>query len=145
MKTLSHFQREAVLDSLREYGELPMAAHAAATTTGYLRRCIASDPELAEEVEHALGLFSSGLVMMAQTMIKKQSQGSVQLLQTLLAAKVEGFSPESRKSKVETQGRPTGLTLRQFDDEGNDTDTAPPGVTAVLQLPAPPEPPSRVF
>ena len=144
MKTLSHFQREAVLDSLREYGELPMAAHAAATTTGYLRRCIASDPELAEEVEHALGLFSSGLVMMAQTMIKKQSQGSVQLLQTLLAAKVEGFSPESRKSKVETQGRPTGLTLRQFDDEGNDTNPTTT-VTTVLQLPAPPEPTSRVF
>lgn len=135
MKTLSPFQREAVLDSLREFGELSMAAHAAATTTGYLRRCIASDPELAEDVEHALGLFGAGLVLTAQHMIRERSQGSVQLLQTLLSAKVEGFSPESRKAKTEARGRPTGLTLRQFDDDGNDTTAQEPGET--LLLPAP--------
>ena len=134
MKTLSPFQREAVLNSLREYGEMPMAAHAAAVTTGYLRRCISSDPEFADEVEHALGLFSSGLVLLAHSMIKDRSQGSVQLLQTLLTAKVEGFSPESRKQKTEATGRPTGLTLRQFDDEGNDTTSTS---TPLLQLAAP--------
>ena len=133
MNTLTPIQREAVLDTKRQYGELSMAEHAAATTTGYLRRCIASDPELAEDVEHALGLFGAGLVLTAQHMIKERSQGSVQLLQTLLSAKVEGFSPESRKAKTEATGRPTGLTLRQFDDDGNDTQE--PGET--LLLPAP--------
>lgn len=121
---LSPFQRDAVVDVLEQYGELPLAARAAGTSLGYLRRCINADAVLAEEVESAMALHGSQLVVVAMGVVAKGGPGANQVLLALMDAKTQGFSKESRKVAAESLGRPEGLRLRTFDADGND---APPG------------------
>lgn len=143
--TLSDYQRQAILQSLKEYGELPIAANAAGVTTGYLRRALKADPDFNEEVEHAVSMQTSAVIMVAQRravegvpmrnsedkIVGYHVKPSDLLLATLLQAKAEGFSPESRKLKAPSS-RPERLRLRQFDDDGKDKpaepDTEEPGV-----------------
>ena len=121
---LSPFQRDAVVDVLEQYGELPLAARAAGTSLGYLRRCINADAVLAEEVESAMALHGSQLVVVAMGVVAKGGPGANQVLLALMDAKTQGFSKESRKVAAESLGRPEGLRLRTFDADGNDV---PPG------------------
>lgn len=136
--TLSDYQRQAILQSLKDYGELPIAANAAGVTTGYLKRALAADPDFNEDAEHAMSMQTSTVVMEAQrravqgvpmmdaagNMIGYHLKPSDILLASLLQAKADGFSPESRKLKAPSS-RPERLRLRKFDDEGKDITDAP--------------------
>ena len=113
--TLSPFQLHAIRTSLQDYGELPLAAHQAGITLSVLKREIAKDEDFAEEVEHLLALHGSAMVVLAQS----KARTSDMILKTLLEAKVPGFSRETRDRKSDT-GKPTVLTLRSFDDDGNE-------------------------
>lgn len=135
--TLSDYQRQAILQSLKDYGELPIAANAAGITTGYLKRALKADPDFNEDAEHAISMQTSTVVMEAQRRAvqgvpMKDPDGNIVgyhlkpsdiLLATLLQAKAEGFSPESRKLKVPNT-RPERLRLRKFDDNGKDVSDA---------------------
>ena len=123
MSKLSPFQRDAVIDAMRSHGELALAADAAGVTLSYLKRVIASEPELADEVDHARAVNSANYVIVAQQVLARDPLRSVGLLQSMLEAKVEGFSSESRKKEA-SKDRPTALRLRQFDDNGVE-DTTP--------------------
>ena len=119
--SLTPFQLDAIRTSLRQYGELPLAAHVAGITVSVLRREIARDEFLAEEVEHLLSLHASAISVLAQS----RSLSSDVILKSLLEARVPGFARETRERKKD-DAKPTVLTLRTFDDEGDDvTDTAP--------------------
>ena len=129
MSKLSPFQREAVLESMRSHGELALAADAAGVTLSYLKRVIASEPELADEVDHAKAVNSANYMLVAQQVLAKDPLRSVGLLQSILEAKVEGFSSESRKKEA-SKDRPTALRLRQFGDDGTE-DAAPKEVLLI--------------
>lgn len=129
MSKLSPFQRDAILESMRSHGELALAADAAGVTLSYLKRVIASEPELADEVDHAKAVNSANYMLVAQQVLAKDPLRSVGLLQSILEAKVEGFSSESRKKEA-TKDRPTALRLRQFGDDGTE-DAAPKEVLLI--------------
>lgn len=129
MSKLSPFQRDAILESMRSHGELALAADAAGVTLSYLKRVIASEPELADEVDHAKAVNSANYMLVAQQVLAKDPLRSVGLLQSILEAKVEGFSSESRKKEA-SKDRPTALRLRQFGDDGTE-DAAPKEVLLI--------------
>lgn len=129
MSKLSPFQRDAILESMRSHGELALAADAAGVTLSYLKRVIASEPELADEVDHAKAVNSANYMLVAQQVLARDPLRSVGLLQSILEAKVEGFSSESRKKEA-SKDRPTALRLRQFGDDGTE-DAAPKEVLLI--------------
>lgn len=114
---------------MRSHGELALAADAAGVTLSYLKRVIASEPELADEVDHAKAVNSANYMLVAQQVLAKDPLRSVGLLQSILEAKVEGFSSESRKKEA-SKDRPTALRLRQFGDDGTE-DAAPKEVLLI--------------
>lgn len=115
---LSPYQRDAIRESLRLYGELPLAAHQAGITVGMLRRHLNADEAFAEEVEHQISIHGSAMVVLAQ---QRASAGDNTMLKTLLEAKVPGYSRESRQATTaKPQTQPVTLVLRDFDDDGTD-------------------------
>ena len=128
--TLSPYQLNVIRTSLRDYGELPLAAHAAGLTVSVLRREIARDDQLAEEVDHLLSLHASAIVVVAQ----KRALTSDVILSKLLEAKAPGFARETRDKKKDDT-KPAVLVLREFNDEGQDvTDVKPKEPTGPLLI-----------
>lgn len=113
-------QIRIVCDTVRQYGTLALAAENAGLAPGALTRLLETDADLAAEVNDAMAIFKDALRMMV---LQRSTRSDA-----MLKLAVEGFIPEQFKAAPvdpKAKGKPTGLTLRQFDDDGNEVGTAP--------------------
>jgi len=118
---LSEEQRLLLRNTLREQGSLPLAAHVIGVSLTRLKAMAAKDEGLKTDVEDALELHAAGLYQVALT---RATEGkSDALLAKLLEARVAGFAKESRET-LSQRNRPTGLRLRTFTEDGEDTGVA---------------------
>ena len=133
---LSPEQYQVIREAVTKYGTLAMAASIAGVSLNYLKRVLVDDEDFAQEINEALEVHSAGIY----TLALQRAEKSDTILGKLLEAKVDGFSTESRKQALAANGRITKLTLRTFDDDGNEagvTDVAPkqqPGEPLKLAL-----------
>lgn len=129
---LSPIQINIILDSLKQYGEMPLAAAAAGITLRMLHKEMNEDEDLAENVEHARGVFGSTMVLLAQ---QRAAAGSDTMLKTLLEARVPDFSRESRQAAPKN-AKPVSISIRRFDldEDGEVEDAEAKEPTEPLQL-----------
>lgn len=115
--TISQMQRKIVVDTVQRYGTLSLAASNAGLTPTGLRQLMNSAPELRTEIEDAMDIFKDALRL---TILERATTGKSDAMLKLAA---EGFIPETFKSTpadARAKNKPSGLTLRQFDDEGKE-------------------------
>ena len=124
MNRLSDEQYQIIRNTVQMYGTLGYAAERAGISLSYLKRVIADDDGLAQEIADMQAMHSENIYMMAL----QRAEKSDTILGKLLEARVDGFSGESRKQALQQTGRPNRLVLRTFDDNGNEAgvqDVAP--------------------
>ena len=120
-RKVSDEQVRIIADTVRQYGTLALAAHNAGISPGRLTALLEEDADLAAEINDAMALFKDVIRMQ----ILQRSNSSDAMLK--LAA--EGFIPEQFKAApvdLKTKGKPTGLTLRQFNEQGHEVGKEPP-------------------
>ena len=125
----SDIQIRMIVDTVKQYGTLALAAENAGMAPGALTRLLETDEDLASEVNDALAIFKDVLRMQ----VLQRSMRS----DAMLKLAVEGFIPEQFKAAPvdsKAKGKPSGLTLRQFDDEGNDKPVEKPTPAAPLHI-----------
>ena len=113
---LSPQQIRIVINQIELYGTVALAAKHAGIAPSYLAREMRNNEDLRLEIQDAMELFKDGVRMMVMDAAAKGSPVAMKLA-------AEGFVPETFNTSKEDNGRskkPTGLTLRQFDDDGND-------------------------
>lgn len=113
-------QIRTVVDTVRQYGTLALAANNAGMSPGALARLLDTDADLKAEVDDAMALFKDALRMVV---LQRAATSD-----SMLKLAVEGFIPEQFKAApvdTKARGKPTGLTLRRFDEEGNEVKPTP--------------------
>ena len=118
---LSAEQARVIVETIRNYGTLAFAAQNAGVAASVVKREMERDPDFAEEIEDAMAPFKDGLRMLV---LQRAATSDA-----MLKLAVEGFIPETFKAApldTKAKGKPTGLTLRQFDDEGKESAPTPP-------------------
>jgi hypothetical protein len=114
---LSDEQFQTILRICRERGNIAMAAHMAGIAPSRLKALMTRDESLAMEVNDQLEIFNGAIFAHA---LERATVGkSDAILAKILEAKVQGFSKETRETTT-ARNKPTGLTLRTFDEEGRE-------------------------
>ena len=132
---LSWDQHKAIIDTIKANGQLPFAAQSAGISLGRLRDLMKRYEDFAEEISEALEVFKSALFL---TALERATVGkSDTMLVKVLEAKLEDFSSDGRKAAMATNNRISGVRLRTFDSDGNEsgaTDIQPSKPARPLQL-----------
>ena len=121
MLNLTRQQIDVILQTVKAYGTLSLAAANAGVAPSHLKRLLERDGDLKAEVDDALELFQDAIRL---TVLERATEGKSDAMLKLAA---EAFVPQTFKTTVydAKKDKPTRLTLRTFDDEGQPTDPAP--------------------
>lgn len=118
---LTDGQVRIIVDSVKAHGNLALAAANVGIGVSALKRAIAADPDLQIEIDDAMELFHAAVDLMVQ----QRAQTSDAMLKLVAerrggqAYKPEAVDPRANK-------RPSGLTLRQFNEDGTEAEPAEP-------------------
>lgn len=127
-------------EQVAHWGTLTAAANAMGWLPRDLKAAVARDADLAAEVEEALEEHKDALYMRA---VQRGAHGqSDALLVKLLEAKLpEQFDPKARNTIATAKNKPTGVTLRRFEEtaDGKVVDVE----DATIVEPAKPAPPAQ--
>lgn len=109
-------QTRVICDTVRQYGTLALAAQNAGIAPSFLRRCMRESEDLRIEIEDSMEIFKDVLRMQVlQRSVKSDA---------MLKLAAEGFVPETfnaGKDDKTNRNKPTGLLLRQFGDNGEES------------------------
>lgn len=107
-----------IVDYVREFGVLNLAAQAYGVSPGELKREMRADPDLADEIEEAMSVHGDALYVHA---LQRATAGkSDTIMAKLLDARVPGFAKDTREAEAKRNARPTAVLLRQFKADGDD-------------------------
>ena len=106
---------QVVRETVRTWGVLSMAADALGCRARDLKAAIARDPDLQAEVDEAMEEHKEALY---DTAVKRGvNGGSDAMLGKLLEARLpEQFDSKTRNQALTAKGKPTGVTLRRFEE-----------------------------
>lgn len=110
-------QLRTIVDTVRQYGLLALAASNAGMSPGALRRLLQTDADLAAEIDDAMDLFRDALSL---EILDRAVRGKSD---TMLKLAAESFNPAVFKQAAidpRTKNKPTGLVLRTFDADGEE-------------------------
>jgi hypothetical protein len=113
--TLEPWQIQILRETLKNYGALNMAANSIGMTSRDLRATIARNPDLKAEVDDAMEDHREALYA---TAVERATNGrSDPLLGKLLEAQMPTlFDPKARNASLSASNKPTGVTLRRFEE-----------------------------
>jgi hypothetical protein len=104
--TLEPWQIQILRETLKNYGALNMAANSIGMTSRDLRATIARNPDLKAEVDDAMEDHREALYA---TAVERATNGRSDPLPTL-------FDPKARNASLSASNKPTGVTLRRFEE-----------------------------
>lgn len=124
---ISDQQRRALVDSMKQVGNLAYASAAAGLTVTQARGLLQRDEDLRRELADAEELHKGFLYHTALT--RATTGGSDVLLGKLLDARVDEFDKDAKKAKAMASAKPSSITLRGFTADANgevqDVDSKP--------------------
>jgi hypothetical protein len=127
-------QIRMVVDQVRQYGTLSMAAVSAGLTPSQLKRELERDADFKEEVDDALSIFQDAIRL---TVLERATTGRSDMMLKLAA---ESFVPDTFKPQADSKKiKVTGLRLRTFNEAGEevgapDTPVEKPTPSEPLQI-----------